>query len=419
MSGPARPPAAARHLRPPVAARRPRGDSRPTHVRPRPPSSGRPAPAPVRPRAPAPGRLAVRTPVRRSRGIPILGRLVLVVAVGALAAGVLYIGAGGFTTVAGAVGSTLTGFVQNVTATPLPSATIAPKTRAPSIVAPAEPYTNQESVDLVVTVPSDVVGSPDYRLRIYVALEGQASTPFQETPLAASPQTIIPVQLTAGINDFSVTLVGPGGESEPSAVVRFVLDTKKPAIKLTAPRNGAIINRKSVDLEGRSQGRSTLIARNQTTGDSIVGTADADGQFVLKLPIDMGLNQITITATDPAGNVSEAKVKVTRGSGKLRASLSASTYSIKRSALPEPIRLTVTVDDPDGKPLKGGRVTFTLSIPGIKTVTGEATTDANGRAIFQTTIPKGADPGGGTATALVRTDSFGKTSDLTVITIRK
>ncbi len=119
-----------------------------------------------------------------------------------------------------------------------------------------------------------------------------------------------------------------------------------------------------MSLEGRSQGRSTLIARNQTTGDSIVGTADGDGRFTLRLPIAMGGNRITVSATDPAGNANDTEIRVTRGSGKLQATCGPPRYSIKRSALPEPIRLTVTVDDPDGKPLKGARVTFTLGMPG-------------------------------------------------------
>ncbi len=351
--------------------------------------------------------------------MPLLFRFVAVVAVVGLGAGVLYLGAGGLTTVAGEVGSTLTGFVKEVTATPTPSPTAVPATSVPSIASPNEPYTNQESADLIVTVPSAIAGNPEYRIRVYLALEDQEPAPIQETPLAKVPQTIVPVTLTSGINDFTVTLIGPGGESESSAVVRYVLDTTKPAIKLSSPKDGAEINRKSVDLEGRSQGRSTLIARNQTTGDSIVGNADGDGHFTLTLPLAAGTNQIVITATDPAGNVNETKLKVTRGTGKLKASLSASTYTIKRSALPEPIRLTVTVDDPDGRPLKSARVTFTLSIPGVKTVTGEASTDSNGRATFQTTIPKGAQVGGGNATALVRTHQFGNTSDLTVITIKK
>lgn len=340
-------------------------------------------------------------------------------AVAALAVGVLYVGAGGLTTVAGKVGSTLTAFVENVTATPTPSPTETPTAAAPTIQSPDEPYTNQTSVDLAVTVPQAVAGDPAYRLRVYLALEDQDPAPIQDSPLAKLPTTIIPVELTDGINDFTVTLVGPGGESDHSPVVRYVLDTKKPGITLTAPKDGATVNRKAVSIEGRSQARSTLMARNATTGESIVGTADVDGRFVLSLPIAMGGNRITITATDPAGNVGEKKLTVTRGSGRLRASLSASSYAIKRSALPEPIRLTVTVDDPDGKPLKDARVTFTLSIPGVKTVTGEARTDANGRATFATTIPKGADVGEGGAGAFVRTSEFGSTTDETVIYIRK
>lgn len=348
-----------------------------------------------------------------------VGRALLVVAVVALAGGVLYIGAGGLTTVAGAVGSTLTGFVEDVTATPTPAPTEVPVSEVPSVASPTEPYTNQEQVDLLVTVPADVAGNADYRIRVYLALDGVPATPIEDRPLAPTPQTVIPVALTPGINDFSVSLIGPGGESDRSAVARYVLDTKEPGIRLASPRDGATINRKAVDLEGRTQGRSTLMARNQTTGDSIVGTADGDGRFVLRLPIAMGSNTIVITATDPAGNGNELKLALTRGSGTLRASLGSSSYAITRGSLPEPIRLYVTVDDPDGRPLPGARVTFTLSIPGIKTVTGDALTDSNGQAEFKTTIPKGADPGTGSAGVFVRTDEFGTTTDETPITIRK
>ena len=396
-----------------------RRGARPTHVRPRPPSSGRSAPVPARPRAPSPERLAVRAPVRRSRGIPIVGRLLLVIAVVGLGAGVLYLGAGGLTTVAGMVGSTLTGFVEDVTSTPTPTPTKVPAATTPSIAGPSEPYTNQASVDLVVTVPKALAGKPDYRILVYLALEGQQAVPIQEAPLAQGPRTIIPVTLTPGINDFMVTLTGPGGESPESAVVRYVLDTKEPAIKVSTPRDGATVNRAAVPIEGRSQGRSTLMARNQTTGDSIVVTADPDGRFKLALPLALGGNHIVISATDPAGNVNEIALDIARGSGKLRASLSASPYSIKRAELPEEVRLTVTVDDPDGRPLAGAKVTFTLSLPGLSAVTGDAITDANGRAVFQTTIPKGADRGGGTAGVFVRTSEFGTTTDETVVTIRK
>jgi hypothetical protein len=393
--------------------------SRPTHVRPRPPSSGRPAPVKVRPRAPAPGRLSVHSPIRRSRGIPLVGRLALAAGIFAVGVGVIYLGAGGLGTVAGALGSTVSDFIAGVTATPVPSPTPVVTSEAPRIESPTEPYTNEESVDLVVTVPASLAGDPDHRIRVYLALKDQAPAPIQEAPLASTPQTIIPVTLTKGVNDFSVTLVGPGGESESSALVRWVLDQAAPAVRLSAPKDGSVINRKAVTLEGRTQGRTTLIARNQETGDSVSTTAATDGTFALSLPIATGGNLLKITATDPAGNVNELELTITRGSGQLRAALSASAYSVSQAALPQAIELIVNVDDPDGRPLADAQITFTLTIPGVQPVRGDAITDANGRAVFATTIPAGASRGSGSAAVLVETTEFGRTNDEQPITIKK
>lgn len=373
----------------------------------------------VRPRAPAPGRLSVRAPIRRSRGIPLVAQLALAAGILAVGAGVVYLGAGGLGAVAGALGSTVSDFIAGVTATPEPSPTPVVASEAPRIESPAEPYTNQESVDLLVTVPSALAGDADHHLRVYLALKDQAPTAIQEASIGVTGRTIIPVTLTKGINDFSVTLVGPGGESESSPLVRWILDLSPPPIRLSAPKDGAVVNRKAVVLEGRTQGRTTLIARNQTTGDSVSGTAANDGTFALSLPITTGPNQLKITATDPADNVAQSELVVTRGSGRLRATLSASAWSISRTVLPQAIQLTVNVDDPDGKPLAGARVTFTLTIPGIRPVRGDATTDANGRAVFETTIPKGADRGSGGAAVLVETAEFGRTRDEMPITIKK
>ena len=73
--------------------------------------------------------------------------------------------------------------------------------------------------------------------------------------------------------------------------------------------------------------------------------------------------------------------------------------------------------DPDGKALAGADVTFTLSMPGIPTVTIDGKTNANGKASFRTTVPKGADVGQGSATVLVSSKEFGSTEDYTVISI--
>ena len=77
------------------------------------------------------------------------------------------------------------------------------------------------------------------------------------------------------------------------------------------------------------------------------------------------------------------------------------------------------MNDPDGRPLKDAAVTFTLSIPGIPSVTQDGRTDSNGRAVWQTRVPAGATRGQGSAAVLVTADGFGTANDQTVITISK
>jgi hypothetical protein len=394
-----------------------RRDHRQTHVRPRPPSTGRPAPAKVKPRAPGPTRLAGHRPIQRSRGLPLIFRLALVAGVLVLGAVVLYIGARGIGSVVGGIGSTLGGFVNGVTATATPQSSLGAISAAPTLQQPTEPYTSQASVDLVVTVPAELAGDTNHRIRVYLALPGQAASAIEEAAIAAGPKTIIPVKLENGINDFSVTISGPAGESDPSAVVRFVFDNVPPKITVTSPKNNAVVNGKAVTIKGTTQPRTTLLVRDDASSSSIAGTAGSDGSFSLSLSLAPGANKISITGTDPAGNVTDMSFTVKRGGGQLTAVLSASTYQIRRSRLPQPVTLFATVTDPDGQPLANTAVTFTLSMPGIPTITIDEQTDASGKASFKTTIPKGASLGQGSATVLVSSTAFGSTQDFTVITI--
>jgi len=96
-------------------------------------------------------------------------------------------------------------------------------------------------------------------------------------------------------------------------------------VSIEAVRNG-----KAVEIKGTTQSRATLIARNDTNDTSVSGVAEADGTFTLSLPLASGTNHITITATDPAGNVGETEFRVRRGSGKLKVALGANDYQFRR-----------------------------------------------------------------------------------------
>ena len=398
-----------------------RRDGRPSQVRPRPPSSGRPAPVKVRPRAPAPGRLAAHRRVERTRRLALPLRLLFAVAVIALGGGVLFAATGGVGTVAAAIGSTFTGFFAELTATPAPS--LAPSTvaDAPILEEPGEPYTNQPTIDLVGSIPTDMVGSPGRVIRVYVALGDQNPGVVTEVPVGRTPQFIVPgITLIEGANAFTATIVGPAGESEPSPVVTYVFDSAKPRITLSSPKDGATVNAKTVKLVGQTQPRSEMRVRNASTNAIVTGQADANGGYSIVLPIVAGTNDIGITAIDPAGNENHLVLAIRKGSGVLVASLSASANQIKLSALPERVELTTVVSDPDGLPLRGAKVTFSLAVPGISAITSKTiTTGGDGTATWATTIPKGASRGEVSAAVIVKTTKYGEIIDRTVINIVK
>jgi hypothetical protein len=334
---------------------------------------------------------------------------------------IVFAGRGGFATLAAAFGNAVSGVVDDITATPTPEPTEVVVADAPLLDAPAEPYTNQPTVDLTGSIPTAVAGLDEYLIRLYVTLADQEPAPIREVAVPVTPHFTIPgVELTKGANDFFATVVGPGGESEASPLVSYVLDQAEPKVVLDSPADGATVNRPAVTIAGRTQSRTLLMARNEANGASITAQAAAgDGTFSMALPIQAGTNGITITATDPAGNTSSTVISVRRGSGQLTVSLSASSFRFKISALPDPVTLTAVVTDPDGRPLDGATVTFTLTIPGLPAVTRQTTTNGAGSAVFRTTVPKGATEGGGLATALVEAGELGTTTDRTVVTVVK
>jgi hypothetical protein len=394
---------------------------RPSQVRPRPPSSGRPAPAKARSRAPAPGRLASHRRVETTRRLALPFRLLFVAAVVGLCGGVLFVATGGLGRAADILGSTLGGFVDDLTATPVPSALPPSIADTPVISKPDEPYTNQPTVDLVGTVPDGATAQPGNRIRIYVAVGEQQPGVVTEIPVGETTRFVVPgVALVEGSNAFSATIVSDAGESEPSPVVTYVYDATIPRIVVSSPRDGAVVNAKTASIQGETQPRSEVRIFNVTANLGLNGAADESGKFAIAVPIVAGENDVRLTVIDPAGNVNHLGLAVLKGSGKLIASLSASPRQIKVSTLPVQVMLVVSVADPDGIPLEGAKVTFLLTAPGVPPVTSKAIqTGAEGTASWSTTVPKGATKGQVSATVIVQTTRYGETTDRAVIIIAR
>ncbi|HXG25343.1 MAG TPA: hypothetical protein VNL94_00605 [Candidatus Binatia bacterium] len=391
-----------------------------SHVRPRPPSSGRPKGYPVKAAAPDHRR------VRQYRGLDARRRRAPLVTRTMLLTGVAVLAVAAFVVASGAIGpvlSTLAGgfgtAIGKLTATPVPTQTLAPPTESPRIAAPAQPFTNQETVELDVSVPLEVVGDTTARVRFYLALEGLEPAPVFDVAVQSTSRMVVPFELTEGRNNISATLIRAGEESDHSPIVTYILDLTPPKITITSPKNNQAVDAVQVSIKGSTQANTTLIARNAANGTSIASAAGGDGSFQFGLPLAPGSNEIEITGTDPAGNVGTAKLTVIQGSDEMHVRLTASRYTFSASKPPPAIQLVVLVTDPAGNPLEGATAFFTLQIPGLAPISNQVVTGPDGRASFTTPLIGELERGDGTGTVLVTHELYGQSTDRVTLTFQK
>jgi hypothetical protein len=311
--------------------------------------------------------------------------LVVLAGTGALAVGIAAAG--------NALGSVAGGVLSSgPSPTPRPS----PPPPAPQLLAPEAASVRSASADVRGTLPAGIAGSRDMRIRIYVndrkAKEQAAGN--------RAAFTVRAVPLKNGLNEIRAALVGPGGESSLSNVIELLFDIVPPAVTISDPPEGTVVNATTVTVRGTTEPGSTVAIRNATNNQTATG-AVSDGRFAIAVPLAEGQNTLTVSVVDRGGNRTERQLGVVKGDGVLKVSLSLSRTLIYRTRLPGALRATVTVLDPDARPIDGAKVTFSISPPGLPTSTFEATT-IGGTASWTMTVPRdGAMAGKGFATVLV------------------
>lgn len=383
-----------------------------SHVRPRPPSSGRPFQA-VKVKAPD------RQRVRQHRGLdarrpraPLVTRTLLALSVVLLAAAAFVLAGGGIGPMLSTLGAGFQSALDRLVASPVPNQSALPLASSPSIASPVQPYTNDKMVDLTITVPAEAVGDPSAIVRIYLALEGLEPSPVIDWPVGATSRIVVPFELTEGRNDISATLVrASADESEHSPIITWILDLNPPKINIESPKDGERIETPDATIRGTTQAGTTVIARNTANSASISTVAGRDGSFEFQLPLVQGKNQIEISATDPAGNQNSKSFELVQGSTKMRVNLRASLYTISVKHHPSSLQLVVVVLDPSGDPIAGARAFFTLQIPGLAPISNELLTGADGRATFTTPLVGELSTGGGVGTVLITDETYGEGTD--------
>jgi hypothetical protein len=359
--------------------------------------------------------------LERRRNLPLVAKALLATSILALGGFIVWAGSGGVGPLLASVVHGFGGFVQSVgTAVGSTAPTEAPLVSgAPAISAPEQAYTNVDAVDITVTVPASITGKAGYTVRIWVTLPGTPRTKVAEAAVGATSVLVIPnVALAKSRNDLQASILGPGGESELSPVVSWVLDTVKPKVTVTSPKDGASVSKDTATVKGKTQADSTVRLANDVNGAITTVQAGTDGLWTASIAIGQGTNTIGITVTDPAGNENTGTLTLRRGSGELKVVLTGSAYRLKAKGLPKQLTFTATVTDPGGGRLAGATALFTVSVPGLEAiVSGEIRTDSSGVATFTTSIPKGAMPGSGLATVLITTGATTTATDRQVLTV--
>lgn len=97
-----------------------------------------------------------------------------------------------------------------------------------------------------------------------------------------------------------------GNESKPSPLVTVLYDNKAPGLKVTNPPDGAEFF--DEDKEILVAGETEVEAK--VTVNNFYSVVDTEGNFVKKITLAEGENEIVVNASDKAGNTSKVTLKV-------------------------------------------------------------------------------------------------------------
>lgn len=147
------------------------------------------------------------------------------------------------------------------------------------------------------------------------------------------------VPASEGANTVTASAVDQAGNSG-TASANFHLDTTPPSVRILAPKRGATINGNPVKIWVESPGADRVVINN------IEATSKGKGRWMVSFKAAEGLNAISVTATDAAGN---------RGTGMSQFKFDSTPPEVSANAF---VVVSGKVDDPqstvtvNGKPVK-------------------------------------------------------------------
>lgn len=156
--------------------------------------------------------------------------------------------------------------------------------------------TNQEKVTLRGTAKADaaiVIFDKDKKAVAMASADAEGNFIFENVSLAVGENKFTARALNA---------VRKSSRSSKEIVIKF--DTAAPTLEVQSAA-GLTVNNQNYTVTGKTAPGSTV------TVNGVAATVGADGTWSANVPLTPGENNLTVTATDPAGNLASATETVT------------------------------------------------------------------------------------------------------------
>jgi PelA/Pel-15E family pectate lyase len=149
-----------------------------------------------------------------------------------------------------------------------------------------------------------IVNKPSFTITGNVDIEATVTINKKEIPVNEDLSFSLTVELESGLNSFTVEAVDSEGNQSVPAVLKVEYDHEKPVVtvdELLGKKAGNHYNvmYNPLPISGKLNEAGIV----KINGEEV--TSDSDVAFSSKVNLDPGLNKVTITAVDRAGNESE------------------------------------------------------------------------------------------------------------------
>lgn len=293
--------------------------------------------------------------------------------------------------IAGAIGLAaiaipfITSIGGNSSPTP-PPASVEPG--RPTLSEPGEPITAASTITVSGTLPQDLLDKSDAIIRIIITRDdGSVITGAEINMPKTAGFDVAQIPLSAGSNVIEAVVVVNGVEGTRSTPITVVRDTSAPALTISAPTPGEIMNGDAVTVTGKSDKDIDVQVRNETTGTIESGRSTTKGAFSIGITLRDGTNVLTITATDGAGNQTSKSVEISTSASVGRISIILNPGTIILSSRND-FRITATATDSSGASAANVRVCMYVTAPGARPSEPVCvTSDVNGRAAWDYAFP--------------------------------